>query len=110
MTPGRHALTIYRGDTYRWQFHLWADAAKTVPVDLTDVEVEAEIKTISVTLPLEVVVTELNTIDMLLSAEGSRTLVVGQGAWDLELTYLSGDVATVLAGPVKVIQDVTNSA
>lgn len=112
MTPGLYNLSIYRGDTYRWQFLLWADAAKTEPADLTDVEVKAELRdkpggatvygtfTTTVTLP--------NIIDMLLPATLSGTLPA-KASWDLQLTYPNDDVATVLAGSVSVTMDVTET-
>jgi hypothetical protein len=111
MTPGKFALAIYRGDSYRWQFKLWSDAAKTQPVDLTGVEVKAEIRdkaagkvlgamTCDVTVP--------NIIDASLSA--TDTAALKSGVWDLQLTYPGGDVGTVLAGAVTVTVDVTDSA
>ena len=39
-----YPLRIYRGDTYRWRFMLWADPDRTVAVDLTGVVVGAEIR------------------------------------------------------------------
>ena len=35
MIPADYNLTLYRGDTGRWRFVLWADAGKTQPLDLT---------------------------------------------------------------------------
>ena len=112
MTPGVFNLDLYRGDTYRWQFKLWTDAEKTDPADLTDVTVKAEIRdkpggTKITPLDLHHHRTEHHrrrpvrrTASQLLDAKGS---------WDLQLTYASGDVATVLAGAVTVTADVTDS-
>jgi hypothetical protein len=111
MTPGKYGLAIYRGDSYRWQFTLWTDTAKTQPLDLTGVVAKAEIRdkaggkvlgalTCDVTLP--------NLIDASLTAADSAGLK--SGVWDLQLTYSSGDVSTVLAGPATVTADVTDSA
>jgi hypothetical protein len=111
-TPETYVLNIYRGDNYAWQFVFWNDAAKTDPLDLTDVTPKAEIRnkpggnrvtemTCAVTLP--------NIIDLTLSAANSHTLQPGQRVWDLQLTYLSGDVSTLLAGPVLITGDVTDS-
>lgn len=112
MTPGNFNLTIYRGDTYRWQFKLWADEAKSHPVDLTGVTAKSEIRATqagkliatficTITLP--------NIIDVVLDAATSRTLAP-KGVWDLQLTYPGGDVTTVLVGSVAVTTDVTESA
>jgi hypothetical protein len=110
MTPAVYDLVLYRGDTGRWRFTLRDDTAKTSPTDLTDVIAEAMIRdkapNATVTLSLFCEVTLPNIIDMELTAEGSRDLPV-KGVWDLQTTYPSGDVATVLKGTVTVTQDVT---
>jgi hypothetical protein len=104
-TPGKYALAIYRGDTYRWRFILWADDEKTEPFDLSGVTaaaaIDATLLTCSMTAP--------NIIDVVLPADVSAGLTAGKGAWDLELTYADGDVVTVLAGSVKVTADVTHA-
>lgn len=111
MTPGTFNLNLYRGDSYRWAVNVWMDAAKTQPADLTGVTAKAEIRdkpagvfivamACTVALP--------NTVDMVLDAEASSQ-VPAAGAWDLQLTWPSGDVGTILAGKVKVTADVTDS-
>jgi hypothetical protein len=110
MTPGKYTLTIYRGDSYRWQFKLWSDAAKTQPVDLTGVTAKAELRDKSggaVLGALACVITQPNIIDASLAADDSALLK--SGVWDLQLTYAGGDVSTVLAGPMTVTADVTDS-
>ena len=47
-----YPLGVYRGDTYRWQFVLWADPARTTAVDLTGVIVAAEIRVKTGTTPI----------------------------------------------------------
>ena len=42
--PGAYDLEVYRGDTYEWIFTLWANTARTDPVDLTGATVAAEIR------------------------------------------------------------------
>jgi hypothetical protein len=111
MTPGVYNLALYRGDTYRWQFLLWADVAKTEPADLTDVTVKAEIRDKpggAIITPLPCTITAPNIIDAVLSSAACQALDA-KGSWDLQLTYASGDVATVLAGAVTVTADVTDS-
>ena len=112
MIPGVYDLCLYRGDTSRWQFRLWQDEAKTMPVDLTGATVLAQIRSgpggaIQAT-PTAVIVPP-NLIDMVLSAADSAALG-GGGVWDLQVTYASGDVATPLRGRVQVQQDVTRAA
>ena len=110
MIPGTYDLSIYRGDTGRWQFKLWSDANKTVPVNLTGVTVAAMIrdKTTGGTfsLPLTCVVTMPNIVDMSLTPAQSQTLPT-KGVWDLQLTYTGGDILTVLKGAANVTLDVT---
>lgn len=110
MLPATYDLDLYRGDTARWQFKLWTDAAKTAPVDLTGVTAEATIRDKapggSISVAMACTVTQPNIIDMLLSSEQGRDLPAA-GIWDLQLTYPSSDVVTILKGKVAVTQDVT---
>jgi hypothetical protein len=102
-------LSLYRGDTYRWRFHLWDDAAQTVASDLTGVTATAQIRDRvggSLITALDCTVTLPNTVDAVLTS-ANCALLPSTGAWDLQLLYASGDVATVLAGPVSTVADVT---
>ena len=111
--PSEYDLAIYRGDTGHWQFKLWQDDAKTIPVDLTGVTALSQIRdrpqgtqifnmTCTVTLP--------NIVDVVLAPAVSITLPgTFKGAWDLQLTYPSGTVATPVFGNVTVQADVTAS-
>jgi len=111
MKPGTYNMIIYRGDSYRWQFNLWADPAKTVPTDLNGVETKAEIRDKpggAFVCPLTVDIEMPNTIHLSISAAASSTLPV-TGVWDLQLTYPDGVVTTVLGGGVTVTPDVTGS-
>jgi hypothetical protein len=112
MTPSNYALTLYRGDSYRWQFRLWSDTAKTQPVDLTNVVTKAEIRTrpggkLLVALASSVALP--NKIDVVLSAAASAALPADGGYWDMQLNYSGGDVLTVISGHVWVGSDVTGS-
>ena len=110
MIPASYNLSLYRGDTSRWQFKLWTDAGKTQPEDLTGATAEATIRdkttggsyrqllTCTVVLP--------NIINMVLTDTQSRNLPA-KGVWDLQVTYPSGDVASKLQGSTAVTQDVT---
>jgi hypothetical protein len=111
VTPGVLPLCLYRGDTYRWRFQLWADAERTTPADLTGVEARGQIRDRpSGTIIVELVctITQPNIIDAVLTA-GLSVVLPQLCVWDLQLTYPSGDVNTVLAGPVTVVMDVTDS-
>jgi len=111
MTPAVYSLAVYRGDSYHWSFRCWQDAAKTVPSDLTGVVPKAEIRDApggTVVLTLAVALTLPNIIDISLSATASKTFPP-TGVWDLQLTYPSGDVRTVVAGTTSMTPDVTDS-
>jgi hypothetical protein len=111
MTPGYLQLGLYRGDTYRWTIKLWVDPNKTQPADLSGVTAKAEIRERPAGTNITVMpctVTQPNIIDMVLSSDACRALPA-RGVWDLQLTYASGDVATVIAGPVVLTDDVTDS-
>lgn len=110
MNPGTYPLQLYRGDTYRWQFTCFDDVAQTMPSDLTGATVNSQIRDKpggSYICVLACTVTLPNIINMVLAAADSASLP-NSAAWDLQLTYASGDVATLLAGPVNVTADVTN--
>lgn len=106
-----YGLAPYRGDTHRWRFMLWADPGRTVAVDLTGVAVKAEIRSApggSFVAALGCAVTLPNTIDVQLTAALSASLPAS-GAWDLQLTYASGEVQTVVKGSVNATGDVTDA-
>lgn len=114
MKPGKFDLDLYRGDTYRWRFQLWMDADKTQPTDLAGITTKAEIRPKPMgnqwVVEMPTTVELPNAIIMQLTADASKKLASGKWAWDLQLTYPSGDVVTVLAGIVNVSPDVTDSA
>ncbi|HWP71216.1 MAG TPA: hypothetical protein VNM36_08950 [Gemmatimonadaceae bacterium] len=107
--PSTYPLTIYRGDTHRWQFRLWADAAKTSPVDLTEATATSEIRSHSGTLvtALACAIALPNIIDVELSAAASKTLTTTPSHWDLQLLWTNGDVQTPVGGAVTLQLDAT---
>jgi hypothetical protein len=111
--PATYSLVVYRGDSYAWNFILWNDVGKTEPTDLTGVVPKAEIRDQpggNTIVPLFLTVTLPNTITATLNAAASSQLPTPAGVWDLQLTYQSGAVLTVLAGEVYVTADVTDSS
>ena len=107
--PLTYHLSVYRGDSHRWSFTLWADAAKTEPADLTGVTAAAEMHQGATVTPLACSVTA-NTIDVVLAASVSQQLAIAVSRWDLQLTYPSGEVTTIVSGRVDLRADVTGSA
>jgi hypothetical protein len=105
-------LNIYRGDTFRWKFTLWTDDTKATPAVLVGVTPVAEIRDRpggTLIAGIACVITLPNVIDATLTATDCARLPTS-AAWDLQLTYPDGDVATVLSGPVNVTPDVSKPA
>jgi hypothetical protein len=111
MQPATLPLDIYRGDSQRIQVKLWTDAAGTIPYDLTGATAKSEIRErpagVMIT-PMTCIVTLPNIVNVYLAAADSHKLPA-KGVWDLQLTFLDGDVQTPLAGPVTITTDVTDS-
>jgi hypothetical protein len=109
LVPSNYPLALYRGDTHRWQFRLWADPSKTAPIDLATATAKSEIRSLSGTVvtTLLCAITLPNTIDVTLSAVESAKLTTPPAQWDLQLTWANGDVQTPVTGAVTVQQDVT---
>jgi hypothetical protein len=112
MPPGVYNLDLYHGDTYSAQFVLWANAQKTQVADISGSTVKAEIRASSggnVLTTLECDVVPPNKIDVRMPASDWTTwpVNVSKGVWDLQVTYPSGDISTVVAGSVSVTPDVT---
>lgn len=110
MLPADYTLELYHGDSGHWRMRfITADGG---PYDLTGVTPKAEIRDrpggTHIT-PMECTVTLPNTIDMVLLAADSEKLLIQKGAWDLQLTYDSGEVLTPIGGEVTVMADVTDS-
>lgn len=112
--PGTYGLDLYRGDSYSWQFLLWQDAAKTQPVDLTGAVVGAQVRAVhagDILATFGCVVTLPNIIDMTLDEASCEAIPGGSYRWDLEVWWTATNtVRTVLAGGVRVTDDVTEPA
>ena len=109
MQPANLPLDIYRGDSLRLRLKLYDQGQQ--PIDLTDVVAKSEIRDRpagSTVIPFTCVIILPNTIELFLTAGDSFRLPV-QGVWDLQLTYINGEVQTPLAGQVTVTPDVTDS-
>lgn len=110
MTPGAYSLSIYRGDSYTWQFALWGDAAKTIPISTSGAVTNAQIRNRpggQLLAQMQTAAAPPNFVNMALDATTSRSLNPGSWSWDLQVTYTSGEVQTVLAGNVAVTEDVS---
>lgn len=110
MTPGAYSLSIYRGDSYSWEFLLWQDAAKTIPMSTAGAVANAQIRNApggQLLAQLTTTIGSPNIVNMFLDAPTSRSLNPGLWSWDLQVTYNGGIVQTVLAGNAAVTEDVS---
>jgi hypothetical protein len=107
--PSNYALSLYRGDSYRWVFRFWVDPAKTQPADLTGVAARATIAAGQSGVSLPCSITLPNEITMTLDGATWNGITWGSGHWDLELTDATGWVSTPLAGAVSMQADVTRA-
>ena len=106
MSPGSCPITVYRGDT--WAMSVAVTDAAGNPIDLTGWQVRAQIRggdTWLVDIDA-VVVDDGQRISLSLSPEKTADLP-GGGVWDLETVEPGGMVRTLLAGPVRLTEDVT---
>src|SRR4249919_1151851 len=97
MQPAGFSLDIYHGDSGHWQFRLWTDEARTIPVDLTGVVAKSEIRDKPMgakLVGLDCVITLPNVIDVRLFSQDSYKLPAKTLAWDLQLTYPTEEVIT----------------
>jgi hypothetical protein len=109
MQPANLPLYLYRGDSSLVRLKLY-DSDKN-PIDLTDIVAKSEIRDRpagQIVISLECTVTLPNIIEVMLTA-GNSIKLPPAGVWDLQLTYPSGEVKTVVAGQVTVTPDVTDS-
>lgn len=110
--PGTMALDVYRGDAQGWTLHLYTDPDATVAYDLTGATAKAEVRAVSGGAVLAILgsaITLPNVVDLTLAAVESAKLPPGRLRWDLQLTFPGGVVRTVVAGPVTVTADITDS-
>lgn len=111
--PIRSNITHYRGDSLVLQLRLWTDANRSVPADLSEATVRAQIRAdhddAEVAASFDVQV-EDNVITANLSPKSSRDLPA-KGVWDCEVDWFSDDtsVQTVAAGGLVVQPDVTRN-
>jgi hypothetical protein len=109
--PGRYDLYLYRGDSYGWDFRLWEDDIRTVPLDLTAATSQVEIRNSpggAFVVPLASTITLPNIVHVSVSS-GDSAQVPASGVWDLQITFSGGETLTPLSGVVAVTPDVTTN-
>jgi hypothetical protein len=109
--PTKVNISHYRGDSLALQIKLWTDTAKTVPADLSEAIVTAQVRetpddaTIIASFDVEVTG---NVINANLSPKSSRDLLA-KNFWDLQVDWFGDDssVQTVVGGGLIAAPDVT---
>lgn len=111
MQPANYDLSIYHGDSGHWRFTLTQQDG--TPCDLDCVVAKSQIRDkpggTALLVTMDCTITLPNVIDVILTPENSFKLTPKGGAWDLQLTYPSGEIKTPVAGAVAVTEDVTDS-
>ena len=113
--PAQVPLSIYRGDSEHWTFTLFTDLNKTQPYDLAGATAKAEVRIASGDPVLTTFVCTVvlpNEVDVDLHSTDSADIDWASGKWDLQLTWpgTPPKVKTVVAGPVAVEADITDSS
>jgi hypothetical protein len=115
--PAGKSSAIYRGDTYAHVLEFWNDEAETDPFTITGT-VTAQIRSTRLTgatggTPLAdfaVVVSGAGSNIVTISLTSAQTLALpAAGFWDCQVDN-AGTITTLLAGKVKVLDDVTREA
>lgn len=109
---GTFNLNIIRNDSWTWQFTLWGNSAKTIPSDLTDATVTAQIRAILngpiiVNLGIEMRDPANGVVWMSITSGQSGILPSTPSYWDMQIAYPDGSIRTPVGGRVFVTEDVT---
>jgi hypothetical protein len=111
--PVRKLVEAYRGDTLGLALVLWEDVAATVPVDLSDSTVTAQVRATvdaSSVLAEFAVTTTGNQITLTLTPAQTAVLPL-KAVYDVQVDWYSDEaqVQTVLAGDLTTSADVTRA-
>ena len=112
MRPGNYPLSLYRGDTYVWQFVCYA--SEGVAANLSGATAKAEIRDRpggQLLTAMTCVITQPNIITVTLKTINWAPITTKTAAWDLQLTYADANatVVTILYGAVTITADVTDT-
>lgn len=108
--PASHGLVLTQGDTLQVTWTLCSDAAGTTPIDITGRTYALKVKNSAGSTVLTATCTVPTGTDgrVVCTASAATTAAVAAGvySYDLEETS-SGVVATIVAGPFTVREDVS---
>lgn len=116
-TPATFDIELYQGDSYDLFFRVKArdNTGSLVYQDLTGCTAKAQIRpnaaSTTVSVEMSATISDQTTLTggvlLHITAVQSAALTITNGVWDVQITYPSGDVRTVLAGTVIVTAEVT---
>jgi|SRR5215831_5361972 len=109
--PNAVDLTLYQGDD--WGANVVVSNPDLTAADLTGYTAQAQIRTgpadqqLTVAAEIQATVQLPNQVLLYLSHDQTTVLTGALYYWDLQLTSGAGQIVTVLAGKVKMTQEVT---
>lgn len=110
MLPGFKSFKIYRGDTFSFRMTL---NTTEDPYDITDHEFSGEIKErgkdeVKAIFEFDIEDEDAGVLRVTLTPVESKKLIAGRKyVYDIEMTNSSGDVSTLIEGPILVTGDTT---
>ena len=108
--PQPYRLEMYQGDSYAWEFRLWADVEKTTPIDVTGVTVTAQVRLHAGSPVLTTLATSVSANAITVTVTPAQSGALPELArWDLQLLYPAGQVQTIVTGEVRVHADITRA-
>jgi hypothetical protein len=120
MKPSKLDLDIYKGSTYRKGFQ-WLTSPDKTPMDLSGCSIKLQIRAYANSPDvlyeastgnsrIEVTSTTQGKWRLIVSSSDSTSWTFNQAVYDLDITFPSGDVYTVVEGIVYAKQQVTRNA
>lgn len=115
MLPVNKNLTIYRGDSFDFDFRLREKNPDGTPgdyLDLTGATPKAQVRTSNDETSVAAEFTcslgpEAGQVHLELSPEQTATL--GNGVWDVQIQFADGKIRTYLTGSVATVKEVTRA-
>jgi hypothetical protein len=103
-------LCVYRGDSGRFRVNVTNPDGTELDISAAtwDCDIRATVDAEPPICTLDVVPVDINTVEVILTAENSRLLIVDTAVWDLEMT-LGTEVQTLIRGVVNVTRDVSRT-
>lgn len=111
MIPGKYNPRFVQGDT--WEFSVNVQDANETAFDLTGYTAQSQLRehassvSAAITLTCEIETPTNGIIKVTGDKDSTSAVTAGKYAWDLQITYVSGEIYTILAGTFTVLAEVT---